>query len=54
MFDKHQAKIEYQTSILDILKGLYPDPVNWPKYPFAILNELKEKFSDLQTTVAKY
>jgi hypothetical protein len=54
MFDEHQAKIEYQTSILDILKGLYPDPVDWPKYPFAILNELKEKFSDLQTTVAKY
>lgn len=51
--DKPNARIEFQQSVIDILKGLYPVPTDWTGN-YGHVSVLKYRYADLQVAVHKY
>jgi hypothetical protein len=48
------ACVKFRSTVLDILIGLYPDPVNWPNDGNAINRTLQAAFPALQIAVAEF
>lgn len=48
------ASAAFRSAVLESLRGLYPEPVDWPPRRAEIINTLERRFSALQSAVEAY
>lgn len=48
------ASAVFRNAVLEALRGLYPEPVDWPPKRVEIINTLERRFSALQSAVEAY
>jgi hypothetical protein len=51
---KAAAAMKFRTAVLNVLSGLYPVPVAWPKNEMQIRTVLAERFPALQAAVSEF
>lgn len=44
----------YRAAVLEALRGLYPEPLEWPASPFAIVQALEPRFTQMQVAGAAF